>query len=91
MIIVNFIGNEVEKYIRGLDQYDRGQILCISGLDLPKFVEVQFSLQETGGLAERIVGITTDGVTEVEIPNYMLTNNDATSDYGNLCFCICYK
>lgn len=81
MIIVNFIGNEVEKYIRGLDQYDRGQILCISGLDLPKFVEVQFSLQETGGLAERIVGITTDGVTEVEIPNYMLTNNDATSDY----------
>ena len=33
---------------KDLWQYDYGQILRIEGLDLPKAVEIHFSLQETG-------------------------------------------
>lgn len=49
-------------------QYDYGQILRLQGKNLPKAVEVHFSLNETGGDAITKVGVTTDGVAEVQVP-----------------------
>ena len=65
----------------GLWQYDYGQVLRIQGLHLPSAVEVHFSLQETGGTSVSRVGITKDGVTDVVIPDSMLQNDGAASDY----------
>ena len=70
----------------GLWQYDYGQILRIQGLHLPSMVEIHFSLQETGGTSVMRVGITKDGVTDVVIPDSMLQNDGATSDYNIFAF-----
>ena len=61
-------------------QWSYGQILHIEGLTLPHKVEIQFSLQKIGGIAERQIGITKDGITEVSIPNKMLENRTCQSD-----------
>lgn len=65
----------------GLWQYDYGQTLRIQGLKLPRNVEIHFATQRTGGIALPRVGVTRDGVTDVVIPDSMLENGDATSDY----------
>lgn len=70
----------------GLWQYDYGQVLRIQGLHLPSAVEVHFSLQETGGTSVSRVGITKDGVTDVVIPDSMLQNDGAASDYDIFVF-----
>lgn len=70
----------------GLWQYDYGQILRIQGLHLPSMVEIHFSMQETGGIAPMRVGVTKDGVTDVVIPDSMLENDGATSDYDIFAF-----
>ena len=70
----------------GLWQYDYGQILRIQGLNLPSMVEIHFSLQETGGTSVSRVGITKDGVTDVVIPDSMLQNDGAASDYDIFVF-----
>ena len=70
----------------GLWQWDYGQILRIQGLHLPSAVEVHFSLQETGGTSVSRVGITKDGVTDVVIPDSMLQNDGAASDYDIFAF-----
>lgn len=70
----------------GLWQYDYGQILRIQGLHLPSMVEIHFSMQETGGIAPMRVGVTKDGVTDVVIPDSMLKNDGATSDYDIFAF-----
>ena len=70
----------------GLWQYDYGQVLRIQGLHLPSAVEVHFSLQETGGTSVSRVGVTKDGVTDVVIPDSMLENDGATSDYDIFAF-----
>lgn len=70
----------------GLWQYDYGQVLRIQGLNLPSMVEIHFSLQETGGVAPMRVGVTKDGVTDVVIPDSMLENDGATSDYNIFAF-----
>ena len=80
--IVEFTRNNRFAKCGGIYQYDRGQILRIKGLDLPKAVEVQFAYTESGGSAETRVGMTVDGVTDVQIPNEMLKNNRATRDYN---------
>ena len=72
--------------VRGLWQWDYGQVLRIQGLQLPTAVEIQFSLDETGGEAQPRVGTTKDGVTDVEIPKSMLENEGATSDYNIYAF-----
>lgn len=58
--------------VKGIWQYDFGQILRIEGLGLPDAVEVHFSLQKTGGEAKRRIGVTKDGVTDVRIPDFIL-------------------
>lgn len=80
LIIANF-GNEKEKYVSGLDQYDYGQVLRIQGLNLPTAVEIHFGLEETGGTTVTRVGTTKDGVTDVVIPDSMLENGDIDRNY----------
>ena len=81
MVIANFENNERVKHVSGLYQYDKGQILRITGLNLPQIVEIDFALEETGSIAKREVGTTENGITEVQIPNYFLINNDIGIDY----------
>ncbi len=64
----------------GVWQYDYGQVLRITGPELPPAVEVQFSLDEKSGEALSRVGTTVDGVTEVKIPDELLKHS-ATSNY----------
>lgn len=64
----------------GVWQYDYGQVLRITGPELPTAVEVQFSLDEKSGETLSRVGTTVDGVTEVKIPDELLTHS-ATSNY----------
>ena len=64
----------------GVWQYDYGQVLRITGPELPPAVEVQFSLAEKSGETLSRVGTTVDGVTEVKIPDELLTHS-ATSNY----------
>lgn len=65
---------EDDRYCRvsGAWQYDYGQILRIQGLDLPKAVEIHFSLIEKSGESITRIGTTKDGVTDVLIPDSML-------------------
>lgn len=85
MIIVNF-EDENYKRVTGLWQWDYGQVLRIQGLNLPKAVEIHFSLQESGGEAKKRVGFTKDGVTDVVIPEYILENEETIDDYNAYAF-----
>lgn len=85
MIIADF-KDENYKRVTGLWQWDYGQVLRIQGLNLPKAVEIHFSLQESGGEAKKRVGFTKDGVTDVVIPESMLENEEATDDYNAYAF-----
>ena len=64
----------------GVWQYDYGQVLRITGPELPPAVEVQFSLDEKSGETLSRVGTTVDGVTEVKIPDELLAHS-VTSNY----------
>ena len=59
---------------RSVWQYDYGQILRIQGENLPKAVEVHFSLNEVGGDSITKIGVTTDRITEVQVPDELLEN-----------------
>lgn len=63
----------------GVWQYDYGQVLRITGPELPPAVEVQFSLTEKSGETLSRVGTTVDGVTEVKIPDELLTHSAASN------------
>lgn len=65
----------------GIWQYDYGQILRIIGADLPKAVEVQFSLKDKGGDTLTRIGATVDGTTEVKVPDGLLKNENCTQNY----------
>lgn len=62
-------------------QYDYGQMLRITGKEFPKVTEVQFSLQRSGGHTLDRIGTFDNGVLSVQIPNELLQNKGATSDY----------
>ena len=66
--------------VKGIWQWDYGQILRIQGLNLPTAVEIHFSLDEHGGEAVRRIGVTKDGVTDVVVPDTMLENESAYGD-----------
>lgn len=65
----------------GIWQHDYGQILRITGADLPKAVEVQFSLRDKGGDTLTRIGTTVDGATEVKVPDSFLKNENCTQNY----------
>ena len=65
----------------GIWQHDYGQILRITGADLPKAVEVQFSLEDNGGDTLTRIGTTVDGATEVKVPDSLLKNEYCTQNY----------
>lgn len=91
IIKVNF---DPDKYfiwgIQGLEQWDQGQKLEISGLDISdEIVEVHFSLDEVGGNAKRMLGVVNGGVIHADIPAFILEgpehifcNNDTYSAYA---------
>lgn len=85
MIIVDF-KDENYKSVTGLWQWDYGQVLRIQGLNLPKAVEIHFSLQESGGEAKKRVGFTKDGATDVVIPESMLENEEPLGNYNIYAF-----
>lgn len=57
--------------VKGLTQWDRGQTLEITGLDLPAAVEVHFE-QKPDADAKTVIGTTVDDVTTAEIPDELL-------------------
>lgn len=71
---------------RSVWQYDYGQILRIQGKNLPKAVEVHFSLNEVGGDSVTKFGVTTDGITEVQVPDELLENGGTRLKYNIYAF-----
>lgn len=83
---VVFREDECSSRASGTWQYDYGQILRIQGLDLPKVVEIHFSLEETGGTSVTRIGTTKDSVTDVPIPDSMLENEESDQNYNVYAF-----
>lgn len=79
---------EEDNYCKasGLWQYDYGQILSIEGLNLPKIVEIHFSLDDKNGDTITRIGLTENSITTVHIPDALLENNDITSNYNMYAF-----
>lgn len=71
---------------RKIWQYDYGQILSITGQNLPTATEVHFSLDIRGGITLSRVGTTMDGVTTVKIPDELLKNNGKSGDFSIYAF-----
>ena len=71
---------------RKIWQYDYGQILSITGQNLPTATEVHFSLDIRGGSTLSRVGTTVDGVTTVKIPDELLKNNGKSGDFSIYAF-----
>lgn len=63
----------------GLWQYDYGQRLRITGVEFPKAVEIQFSLNEKSGSVITRIGTMADGATEVRIPDELLKKEGCTN------------
>ena len=80
-IKANIKSQDQTTFTRSVWQYDYGQILQITGAELPPAVEVQFSLNEKSGETITRVATTTDGVTEVQIPNELLKRDGCKGDY----------
>lgn len=72
--------------VSGLWKYDYGQILSIEGLNLPKIVEIHFSLDDKNGDTITRIGLTENSITTVHIPDVLLENNDITSNYNIYAF-----
>ena len=68
IITANFSGG-TSATTAPLWQWDYGQVLCITGIDLPAAFEVHFSTNRAGGVSTVAVGA--DG--QVTIPNVLLT------------------
>ena len=71
MVIANF-KNDSHPIVYGASQWNYGEVLRIQGLNLPKAVEIHFSLEKTAGQAIPRIGTTKDGVTDVVIPDSYL-------------------
>lgn len=80
MVIANF-KNDSHPIVHGTSQWNYGEVLRIQGLNLPKAVEIHFSLEKTAGQAITRIGTTKDGVTDVVIPESLLENEGALQDY----------
>ncbi len=80
IIIVKLASTYTAVY-SGIWQWNYGQILRIQGGNLPKVVEVHFSLQDKGGDSITRIGTTIDGATDVPIPDSFLENGGRAQDY----------
>lgn len=80
MVIANFTTDSCPA-VHGTSQWNYGEVLRIQGLNLPKAVEIHFSLEKTAGQAITRIGTTKDGVTDVVIPESLLENEGALQDY----------
>lgn len=80
MVITNF-KNDSHPIVYGASQWNYGEVLRIQGLNLPKAVEIHFSLEKTAGQAIPRIGTTKDGVTDVVIPDSLLENEGELQDY----------
>lgn len=69
IITANFSSGVTSATTAPLWQWDYGQVLCITGIDLPAAFEVHFSTNRSGGVSTVAVGA--DG--QVTIPNMLLT------------------
>lgn len=79
MITVNIVRDH-EIISDSVCQYDFGQKLRMYGA-LPSPLEVHFSLNKTGGEANRRIGTLVHGAIEVDVPDKMLENDGKIGDY----------
>lgn len=81
MLIANFSrrGEEIEIN-EELWQWDYGQKIQITGLDLPEIFEVHFSWKDLE-TAKVVTGSTIDGVSTVDIPNAALQQKRMVTAY----------
>lgn len=87
--MITAICSKNDKYVKiqeTLYQYDYGQKLKIQGLQLPKLIEIQFSLSEQGGETITRIGITENTATYVTIPDVLLENNNTEQNYNIFAF-----
>ena len=87
--MITAICSKNDKYVKiqeTLYQYDYGQKLKIQGLQLPKLIEIQFSLDEQGGETITRIGITESTATYVTIPDALLENNNTEQNYNIFAF-----
>ena len=80
-IIIVKLDSTYAAVYSGIWQWNYGQILRIQGGNLPKVVEVHFSLQDKGGDSITRIGTTIDGATDVPIPDSFLENGGRAQDY----------
>lgn len=80
-IIIAKLDSTYAAVYSGIWQWNYGQILRIQGGNLPKVVEVHFSLQDKGGDSITRIGTTIDGATDVPIPDSFLENGGRAQDY----------
>lgn len=80
-IIIVKLDSTYATVYSGIWQWNYGQILRIQGGNLPKVVEVHFSLQDKGGDSITRIGTTIDGATDVPIPDSFLENGGRAQDY----------
>lgn len=81
MLVANFSrrGEEIEIN-EELWQWDYGQKIQITGLDLPEIFEVHFSWKDLE-TAKVVTGFTVDGVSTVDIPNAALQQKRMITAY----------
>lgn len=84
--ITAFFEDDCYCKVSGLWQYDYGQILSIENLNLPKTMEIHFSLDDKNGNSITRIGLTENGITTVHIPDTLLENNDIASNYNIYAF-----
>ena len=86
IITAKFIsGSHFAQAFGNLWQYDYGAKLILEGLELPVAAEIHFASMECGGESETRIGVTTNGITEVKIPNVLLEINKV-QDYNLYAF-----
>lgn len=81
IVFAVFAGNNTSVIASHAWQYDYGQILRIQGLHLPAAVEVHFAIEDEETSTTR-VGVTTNDITDVVIPDNCLENADTIESYN---------
>lgn len=73
--VVDFSDGKANKTVTNAPyQWSYGQILRITGLELPDGIEIHFSLSEKVGIAYRVPGAKTEEGIEVKIPQFIFEN-----------------